>query len=230
MGLTGGIACGKSTLSTELRQAQIPVIDCDLIARQVVELGKPALARIEHEFGPGVLAENGSLDRKALGAEIFGDAAKRKVLGTIMGPAIQREILLQVLREFMRGSSWVVIDAPTLFETKALLPFCSDVIVVACDSQLQLKRLMERDGSTQAEALQRIEAQLSLQQKIDHARTTVVLKNNTSRDQFILKVPPLIQQLQQRAGCTHRLLTMPGILGTVALAFFARWGWGAARL
>ena len=129
IGLTGGIATGKSTVSTLLKASNIPVVDADLIARQVVEPGTTALARIEATFGNQVLFPDGTLDRKKLGSIIFADESKRKKLNAIVHPAIRRTMLWQVLGYWIRGYKYCVVDVPLLIEG-GLWKWVGSVVVV----------------------------------------------------------------------------------------------------
>lgn len=116
VGLTGGIATGKSTVSTLLKSRGIPVVDADVIARQVVEPGTPALAQIEAHFGPQVIQGDGSLDRKQLGSIIFNDAAQRAKLNAIVHPAVRKAMWWEVVRHWFRGEKVCVMDVPLLIE------------------------------------------------------------------------------------------------------------------
>ena len=170
VGLTGGIASGKSTVTAQLQSHNIPVVDCDLIAREVVAPGTPVLTQIKSTFGNQVILPNGSLNRAALGNIIFNDKAQNAKLGKIMGSAIHKQIVWQVVRAFFGGAPLVVIDAPTLFETKSLISMCGEIIVVAVDKDVQLKRLMARDQSSEQEAMSRINSQLPMKMKIEHPK------------------------------------------------------------
>lgn len=116
IGLTGGIATGKSTVSKLLKAARIPIIDADIIARQVVEPGTPALAKIQATFGNEVLFPDGSLDRKKLGTIIFNDEVKRKQLNKIVHPAVRKAMLWQMLSYWIKGYKYCVMDVPLLIE------------------------------------------------------------------------------------------------------------------
>ena len=117
VGLTGGIATGKSTVSKLLKSQSVTVIDADVIAREVVLPGTRALRQIVDYFGHEILLPDGSLDRPKLGAVIFGDSEKRRKLNSIIHPAVYRVILWEVLRAWLRGSKICVIDVPLLIET-----------------------------------------------------------------------------------------------------------------
>lgn len=116
VGLTGGIATGKSTVSNLLKNKGIPIIDADILARQVVEPGTPALTRISEYFGPDVLLQDGSLDRKKLGSIIFNDEVKRKKLNSIVHPAVRKAMFLAVLKNWAQGKKYVILDVPLLIE------------------------------------------------------------------------------------------------------------------
>ena len=116
VGLTGGIATGKSTVSKQLQSFGLPVVDADLIARQVVSPGTPALAKIVKHFGEDILQADGTLDRPKLGAIVFNDEAQRKVLNGIVHPAVWKAILLEVVGHWLRGKKICVLDVPLLVE------------------------------------------------------------------------------------------------------------------
>ncbi|KZP18320.1 dephospho-CoA kinase [Athelia psychrophila] len=130
IGLTGGIATGKSSVSSLLAAHSIPVVDADLLAREVVAPGTPGLRAIARAFGAeNVLLPSGELDRKALGAIIFADAQKRKVLNGIVHPAVRRALLWGVVRAWLRGERVCVLDVPLLIEGP-MWKLVSKVVVV----------------------------------------------------------------------------------------------------
>jgi dephospho-CoA kinase len=116
VGLTGGIATGKSTVSSLVRAKKIPIVDADVLARQVVQPGTPALTKIVKYFGPSILLPDGSLDRKLLGSIIFNDEAKRKKLNSIIHPAVSYAILWNVLLHWLKGEKMCIVDVPLLIE------------------------------------------------------------------------------------------------------------------
>jgi dephospho-CoA kinase len=165
VGLTGGIATGKSTVSKLFQKYGVPVIDADQIAKDVVEIGKPTLALIVEHFGQGVLTSDGVLNRKKLGEIVFGDPTKRKELDAIIHPVILSEIERRV--EELESSSpdgLIIIDIPLLYETLRQDHF-NEVILVYVPEDVQLARLMLRDGSTKDQALARMKAQMSIEDK-----------------------------------------------------------------
>jgi dephospho-CoA kinase len=165
VGLTGGIATGKSTVSALFRALGSVIIDADVLAREVVEPGQPALADIAREFGPGVLQPDGRLDRQALGAVVFGDADKRRRLEEITHPRI-RERLARRLDE-LAGQGFrgiVVFDAAVIVESGNWKTM-DRLVVVSADEAGQIARLQARDGIARQEALRRIQSQMPLSEK-----------------------------------------------------------------
>lgn len=116
VGLTGGIATGKSTVSNLLKAKGIPVIDADILARQVVVPGAPALTRITGEFGSTILLSDGSLDRKKLGSIVFNDEVQRRKLNSIIHPAIRQAMLWAVFCQWFKGQKFCIVDVPLLIE------------------------------------------------------------------------------------------------------------------
>nr|XP_008111432.1 PREDICTED: dephospho-CoA kinase domain-containing protein isoform X1 [Anolis carolinensis] len=173
VGLTGGIASGKSTVVAILQELGCAVIDADVIARQVVQPSFRAYERIVHSFGPEIILENGELNREALGSIVFSQPEKRRLLNSITHPEIQKEMLKQILKYFLLGHRYVILDIPLLFETNTLTKFMKHTVLVYCDPQSQLSRLMKRNGLTQAEAEARIAAQLPLDQKVKMAKHVI---------------------------------------------------------
>lgn len=164
IGLTGGIASGKSSVASVLRRLGCPVIDADALAREVVAPGEPALAAIVRSFGPEMLLPDGQLDRKRLGAVVFTDPARRRQLEAITHPAIalRRQALWRELSA--RGVPVICNDIPLLFEGRMQSAF-DEVWVVWVERATQLRRLMARDGIGPEQAEQRLAAQLPLDEK-----------------------------------------------------------------
>ncbi|KAK2158969.1 hypothetical protein LSH36_161g12021 [Paralvinella palmiformis] len=181
VGLTGGIATGKSTVATIFRDLRCPLIDADVEAREVVLPGKPAWRKIKQLFGDEFLLPDGTLDREKLGRVIFSDPYKRKLLNSITHPEIQKAIMWKLLTFFVKGCSYVILDLPLLFESGSLVKYMTRVIVVTCDEDLQLQRLTARDRLTNDEALQRIRAQLPLAEKCKQA-SHVIINNGTQEE------------------------------------------------
>ena len=149
IGLTGSIASGKSTVSQMLKELGYPIVDADLVARQVVEPGSETLEKIKGAFGEDVILPDGSLDRKKVGDIIFSDPASRKRLNDIIHPAIRQEMLRQRAAYVAEGQKVVIMDIPLLFESK-LQHFVEKILVVSVTEENQLKRLMERNGLSES--------------------------------------------------------------------------------
>jgi len=161
IGLTGGIASGKSVVLDEFRRMGAQVIDCDLISREVVRKGMPALIKIVKIFGNRILKRGKSLNRAALGRVVFSNSAKRKALEKIIHPEVKREVEKR-LKKIRRGV--VVVDVPLLFEAKWHEVF-DKTLVVWTSEKNQIFRLMRRDGFSRGESVQRIRAQMPLARK-----------------------------------------------------------------
>lgn len=177
IGLTGGIASGKSTVSNILKELSIPVIDADEEARLAVNKGEKAYNDIVAYFGEEVLMEDGSIDRPKLGGIIFPNPEKRAVLNSIVHPAVREKMQQKKEHYISLGERIIVLDIPLLFESK-LTRLIDKVIVVYVDEQTQLERLMSRNGYTIEEAKSRIASQLPLKDKRNLA--DYVIDNNGS--------------------------------------------------
>ena len=165
VGLTGGIASGKSTVARAFRALGVGVVDADEVAREIVEPGKPALEAIVHEFGAGVLDGKGALDRKALGAVVFGDVGKRKTLEAITHPRIFARSMELLGAYATTGAPYALYEAALLVENGSYRMFAA-LVVVAAQRETQLRRIVARDGLSVADAEARLDAQLPLDQKI----------------------------------------------------------------
>lgn len=180
LGLTGGIATGKSLISDYFRSKGCPVIDADQVSRQIVEVGSTGLSQVADHFGSHMLLENGELDRKKLGRLIFSDAEKRKKLNAILHPLIRAEIFSQLDQLKQEGHDLIVLDLPLLFES-SYEDHVDQVMVVHIDEDLQIERLMKRDDLSREEALQRIHAQMPLKEKMKRAH--VLIDNSRSKEE-----------------------------------------------
>jgi dephospho-CoA kinase len=149
IGLTGGIASGKSTVTQRFAELGVPVIDADVASRAVVELGKPGLARVVERFGPQVLDASGRLDRKALRALIFNDPASRQALDAILHPLIRADIEQQAAGA---KGPYVVMAIPLLIEGGNARGRVDRILVVDADEALQIQRVQARDGSSAEDA------------------------------------------------------------------------------
>ena len=176
IGLTGGIATGKSTVARILREAlDVPVIDADQVAREIVAPGQPALAEIVTRFGQGVLLADGQLNRRALGAVVMADPEARKALDGITHPRI-REAIQRQLRQLAEGDApAAAVEAALLVETGAYRLYDA-LLVVSCSPQTQLQRLMSRERMSEEEARLWVQSQLPLAEK--ERLGTVVIHND----------------------------------------------------
>lgn len=189
VGLTGGIASGKSTVSAELLNKGYVVIDADLVARQVLDIDGEAYGKVVKEFGPlveGLVEENGSLNRAALGTTVFRDKTLLKKLNGITHPAIITAIFKQVMYNWWIGTKVLILDVPLLFETK-LNMLCHVNLVISVNEKSQLERLLKRNPDlSYDEAVNRIKAQMSMEEK--RSRANVIINNDGTKDQLTLKV------------------------------------------
>ncbi|WP_369351495.1 dephospho-CoA kinase [Ligilactobacillus agilis] len=177
LGLTGGIASGKSTVSAYLAQNGALIIDADLIARQVVAKRSSGLKQIVAKFGGEILTASGELDRKKLGKLVFSNKELLKALTDITGPLIRAEILREIQAAKKAQVKLVVLDIPLLFET-GYQTLCDKVMVVTIPSKLQLERVMKRDNLSAAEARKRIANQLPASKRNELA--DVLIDNSKS--------------------------------------------------
>ena len=183
IGLTGGIASGKSTVGQMLKDLGVAVIDADELARQVVEPGEPALAEIAQRF-PGMLTPEGRLNRSLLGEKIFGAESERLALNAIVHPRIHQLFLEKMRALAASGVDVAVYDAALLIENK-LDQRMDGVIVVLVPPEVQVSRLVARSGISSEEAERRVAAQLPLAEKARYATWIVDNSNDlgSTRDQ-----------------------------------------------
>ncbi|MEW9698401.1 dephospho-CoA kinase [Paenibacillus sp. SI8] len=194
IGLTGGIACGKSTVSAMLVSRGAILVDADKLARDVVEPGSPVLDRVASHFGQVVLHADGSLNRKKLGEIIFADQAARKHLESLLHPSIRalmREQMETAERE--NPSKLIVVDVPLLYESDLAYMF-QEVLVVYVPREVQLARLMQRDGLSETAAQERLHSQMSIEEK--RLRADIVIDNSGSKEE----TSRLIDQFWLRKG------------------------------
>ncbi len=197
VGLTGGIACGKSTVARLLADRGVATLDADQVARQVVEPGQPALAEIVARFGEGVLRADGTLDRKGLGAIVFADASARRDLESITHPAIRAQTVGFLMAQAEAGAVAAVVEAALLVETRSHGLY-DELIVVGCSPRIQRARLLTRDGFTAAEADQRLAAQLPLADK--RAVATEYISNDGDEAELAVAVDQAWRRILDRAA------------------------------
>ncbi|MFC4355938.1 dephospho-CoA kinase [Chryseomicrobium palamuruense] len=189
VGLTGSIATGKSTVANRLKELGLPIVDADVVARLVVEPGSKTLTAIHKVFGDEALLSDGSMNREGIGRQIFGDKEKRDKLNAIIHPAIRQEMLRQRDEHVAAGESIVVMDIPLLFESQ-LQHFVDRILVVGTSEETQIKRLMKRNDFSHEDALQRIQSQIPVREKMDQADD--VLLNEGSVQELYEKVDELV--------------------------------------
>ena len=192
MGLTGGIASGKSTVAAILRRLGAKIINADELAREVVEPGREAWQEIVATFGSGILQEDRAIDRRKLREVIFNDPQARKKLEAIIHPRV-RALAEEKIRAFeAAGSTLIVYEVPLLFEA-LIHHWIRPVILVACDIERQKSRLKQRDRLSDAEAERHIEAQMSLEEKRKLADYTI--ENNGSLADLEAQVKAVVEKI-----------------------------------
>jgi dephospho-CoA kinase len=197
-GLTGSIATGKSTVSAILKDLGAFIVDADLAAREVVLPGMPAWDEIVRIFGRDILQETGEINRERLGALVFNDAKMRAMLEAVVHPEVMR-VMDEQISTIRAGSSdaVVILDVPLLIET-GMHRGVSEVIVVYCPEDQQMRRLMVRDRIGRNEALARIRAQLSIEEKRRHA--SLIIDNSTTVDNTRRQVQDVFATLREKAS------------------------------
>lgn len=196
VGLTGGIGSGKSTVAGRMAELGAVVIDADVVAREVVEPGRPAYDDIVAHFGPGVVAADGTLDRPALAAVVFADAQQLAVLNRLTHPRVSEEIAAR-LAAVAEPDALVVIDVALLIEGGQERGYQA-VVVVATDPGIQLVRLVRLRGMPEAEARARIAAQAPLAAKL--ARATHVIWNEGTLAQLLARTDEVVAELRAMAA------------------------------
>jgi dephospho-CoA kinase len=197
VGLTGGIATGKTTFSAALRARGVPVVDADALARAAVAPGAPALVEIARAFGPGILGPDGGLDRKKMAGVVFSDPGARKRLEAITHPAVRRGMAEETARLAAAGHDLAFYDTPLLFEI-GLDRTLDCVVVVWAPPEVQRARLAARDGLGPAEVDARLAAQLPIDEKA--ARADFVVENVATVAELGAKADRLLVDLRRGLG------------------------------
>lgn len=196
VGLTGGIATGKSTVSTILENAGAVIIDADRIAHEVVKKGRPAHRAIVENFGKNVLLPDGEINRSVLGDIIFKDPHKKHLLNRIVHPHVRKEQNRQLKHiEKTNSNTIVVLDIPLLIESK-MDKDLFEVVVVYAPEHIQIARLMQRDGISQSDALARVRSQMPIEEKKDKA--TFVIDNSGTRENTRNQTLKIFQRLKDK--------------------------------
>jgi len=194
IGLTGGVASGKSTVADQFAKLGVPVIDTDIIAREVVQRGQPALKEIREKFGDSFISADGHLDRAAMRAAIFSNRDARLDLEAILHPRISIETKC---RANDAGGKYQIIVVPLLVES-ALRDFVDRILVVDCSKEAQIKRLIKRDNESVAQALRIIATQVSQESRLESADD--IIRNDEGIDAMQIKVTELHRRYRRLAS------------------------------
>lgn len=195
IGLTGGIASGKSTVTRFFRDRNVPVIDADILGHRTYEPGSDTFKAVAATFGDDLVAPDGTIDRKVLGAKVFGKPDELKKLTDIVWPGIRR-LASQELAEYeTAGNQLAALEAAVLFEA-GWQDLCDEIWVVVVDPGIAVERLASRNGLDPQAARARINSQLSNAERI--AGADVVIENNSSLDALDERIAGAWDQLQQR--------------------------------
>ena len=193
VGLTGGIASGKSTAASLLRQLGAEIIDADQIAREILQPGQEAWQEIVAAFGAGILREDKTIDRERLRKIIFQDEKARKRLEAITHPRIRTLAQERMQRLAADGAQIIIYEAPLLFENQVHL-WLRPVIVVACDLATQKRRLKERDGLSQEEIQRHLDAQMTLAEK--RRLADFIIENNGDLEELRRQVKEVWEKIR----------------------------------
>jgi dephospho-CoA kinase len=198
IGLTGGIATGKSTAASIIRNRGYVVIDADEIAREILEPGQPGYSHVVKEFSNSILTDKGTVDRKKLGDLVFTDAAIREKLDSLLHPIISDEILKNLAS--YKSEHCIFIDIPLLFEVRSRMEheglLFDEIWLVYADKDTQLTRLTRRSNLTEKEAQARVNSQMDIEQKKNMA--DAVIDNTGSREELEVSVVSLLAGLKDK--------------------------------
>ena len=203
VGLTGGIACGKTTVSQRFSAHGIPVIDADEVARDVVVRGSKGLSKIVEQFGNDILAADATLDRKKLRQQIFSNTHAKKKLEDILHPLI-RARMADIVSELPDTTHYCIKVIPLLFETKQEHTVDS-IVVVDCPVSFQIDRIVARDNCSSTEAQNIIDSQVSRQKRLSGSNEVIV--NDGDLDSLYQQVDNVHKRLVQWAASTHPTAT-----------------------
>ncbi len=195
IGLTGGIASGKSTVAQFFRDREIPVIDADLLGHRTYEPGTDTFKAVAAVFGPEVVAQDGAIDRKALGAKVFGKPDELKRLTDIVWPGIRRLANEELSELETAGNHLAVLEAAVLFEA-GWEDLCDELWVVVVEPDIAVARLAQRNGLAEDAARARIASQLSNAERT--SRADIVIENSGSLEELQASIGGAWEALQQR--------------------------------
>ncbi|KAJ0979842.1 hypothetical protein J5N97_015316 [Dioscorea zingiberensis] len=215
VGLTGGIASGKSTISNLFKSEGIPIVDADIVARNVLRKGTGGWKKVVAAFGDCILQENGEVDRALLGQIVFSDPDKRQLLNRLLAPYISSGILWEVVKLWLKGSEVIILDIPLLFEAK-MDRFTKPIIVVWVDPDTQLRRLMVRDGIPEEQAKNRINAQMPLHLK--RTKADIVIDNSGSLDETRAQFDQVLNGVTSPLNWKEYIISRNGVVSVIISA------------
>ena len=222
IGITGGVATGKSTVADILKQYDCAVVDADAIAKEIVLPGKPAYIDIVKTFGNDIIASDGFINRTALANIIFQNDSMKKVLNKLTHPRIAKVMLWQIIKYFFQGKKFVILDIPLLIEAKVWLRFIRYTLVVFCEPNVQLERLQRRNDFSQEEAEKYISGQIPVRDKLKFA--THVIDNNGTVEETKQQVQNFHAMLLQQWSFNLYQWIVVLILIVVLSVLFGKYG------
>lgn len=214
VGLTGGISSGKSTVSNLFKAHAIPVVDADLVARDALKKGTGGWKKVVEAFGDEILQPDGEVDRPKFGRIVFANPDKRQLLNRLLAPYISSGILKEILKLWLKGCKVIVLDVPLLFEAK-MDKWTKPVVVVWVDNETQLKRLIARDGITDEEANNKINAQMPLDSK--RSKADIVIDNTGSLEDLHEQFEKVLRVVTRPLTWSEFMLSRQGALSTLAV-------------
>ncbi|XP_050363369.1 dephospho-CoA kinase [Argentina anserina] len=212
VGLTGGISSGKSTVSNLFKAHDIPVVDADVVARDVLKKGTRGWKKVVSAFGQDILQPDGEVDRPKLGQIVFSNPEKRQLLNRLLAPYISSGIFWEILKLWLKGFKVIVLDVPLLFEAK-MDRWTKPIIVVWVDPETQLRRLMLRDRTSEVDARNRKDAQMSLDLK--RTRADIVIDNTGSQEDLKGKFKSVLFEVTKPLTWTEFWLSRQGALSAL---------------
>ncbi|KAL9402517.1 hypothetical protein Peur_006366 [Populus x canadensis] len=207
VGLTGGISSGKSTVSNLFKSHGIPVVDADIVARDVLRKGTGGYKEVVAAFGEDILQANGEVDRPKLGQIVFSDPGKRQLLNRCSLISIVSSRFWEILSLWLKGYKVIVLDIPLLFEAK-MDKWTKPITVVWVDTETQLQRLMARDRINEEDARNRINAQMSLDLK--RSQANIVIDNSGSLEDLEEQFQKVLVQVTRPLTWTEFWLSRQG--------------------
>ncbi|CAH2060971.1 unnamed protein product [Thlaspi arvense] len=219
VGLTGGIASGKSTVSNLFKANGIPVVDADVVARNVLKKGSGGWKRVVAAFGEEILLPSREVDRPKLGQTLQLSVVSF-TLYRLMAPYISTGIFMEILKQWTKGAKVIDVDIPLLFEVK-MDKWTKPIVVVYVNEETQLKRLMERDGLSEEDARNRVMAQMSLDLK--RSKADIVIDNNGGLNDLNQQFNKVLSEIRRPLTWTEFWRSRQGafsVLGLVTSGFF----------